>query len=192
VSRSFNISKGHQSITFPAITKKTLGTPDFDAGASASSALAISYTASGPCTIVDGHLVHLTGTGTCKITAAQPGNADWNAAAPVTQKFKVTAAPVTATTTTLTGPATATPGQSITITATVDSSIGAPTSGSVQFVTTAGTVLGEVPLSGGSASLTFDAPSSNTTLKLKANYLPVSGNGWKASSSSKLVIKVHS
>jgi photosystem II stability/assembly factor-like uncharacterized protein len=192
VSRSFNISKGQQSISFPAIGKKTLGTPDFETGASVSSGLPLSYATTGPCTIVDGHLVHLTGTGTCKITASQPGTADWNAAAPVTQRFKVIAAPVTATTTTLTGPATATPGQSITITATVDSSTGAPTSGSVQFVTTAGTVLGEVPLSGGSASLTFDAPSSNTTLKLKANYVPVDGNGWKPSSSTKLVIKVHS
>ena len=37
VSRTFTIAKGHQSITFPEIAKKTLGTPDFDAGASASS-----------------------------------------------------------------------------------------------------------------------------------------------------------
>ena len=191
VSRTFSIAKGHQSITFPEITKKTLGTPDFDAGASASSGLPVSLTATGPCTIVDGHLIHLTDTGTCKVTAAQAGNADWNAAAPVTRKFKVTAAPVTATTTTLTGPATATPGSSITVTATVTSPTGAPTSGSVQFFS-GSTLLGEAPLSGGSASWTFDAPSTNGRVNVKAIYVPVDGNGWKTSTSAKLTIKVHS
>ena len=151
----------------------------------------MTLTATGPCTIVDGHLIHLTDTGTCKVTASQAGNADWNAAAPVTRKFKVTAAPVTATTTTLTGPTQVPPGSSITVTATVSSSTGAPTSGTVRFVS-GSTVLGEVPLSGGSASLTFDAPSTNTTLKIKASYVPVDGNGWKASDSKKLTIKVKS
>src|SRR5262249_50375585 len=138
------------------------------------------------------HLIHLTGTGTCKVTAFQTGDSNWNPAADVTQKFKVTAAPVTPTTTVLTGPSTATPGQSITITATVSSSTGGPTTGTVRFETTLGTVLDEVPISSGTASTTFNAPSANTTLKLKAIYVPSAGGSWKGSTSAKLVIKVHS
>ena len=55
---------------------KTYGDPDFDVSATASSGLAVSFGASGSCT-VSGQTVHLTGAGTCTITASQAGNANY-------------------------------------------------------------------------------------------------------------------
>ena len=63
---------------------KTFGDPDFALFASASSGLAVSFGASGACTVA-GNTVHLTGTGSCTITADQAGDATYNAAATVTQ-----------------------------------------------------------------------------------------------------------
>lgn len=62
----------YQTITFPAMGNKIIGSPDFDPGATASSGLPVSYTASGSCSIVNG-LVHLNGVGTCTVTASQAG-----------------------------------------------------------------------------------------------------------------------
>ena len=53
-----------------------------------SSALTVSFTAAGQCTVV-GALVHLTGAGSCTITADQAGNTDFSAAAPVSQSFTI-------------------------------------------------------------------------------------------------------
>src|SRR5262249_57071349 len=60
VSRTFSIGKLAQSITFPSIPDKATTDADFDPGATASSGLPVSYSSSGPCTIVAGK-VHLTG-----------------------------------------------------------------------------------------------------------------------------------
>lgn len=62
----------YQTISFPAIPNKTYGDADFSPGATASSGLPVSYTASGNCSIVGGN-VHITGTGSCTITASQEG-----------------------------------------------------------------------------------------------------------------------
>ena len=48
----------------------------------------MTFTAAGACTVT-GANVHLTGVGTCTITAAQPGNDDYAAATPVQQAFTV-------------------------------------------------------------------------------------------------------
>ncbi|HEX7310867.1 MAG TPA: Calx-beta domain-containing protein [Gaiellaceae bacterium] len=88
VSRTFSIAKASQTISFGALSNKTLGDADFAVSATASSGLAVSFAPSGPCT-VSGSTVHLTDTGSCTITASQAGNVNYNAASPVTQIFRI-------------------------------------------------------------------------------------------------------
>jgi hypothetical protein len=188
VDRSFTISKGNQSITFPTIPNQAFGTPDFDPGASASSGLPITYSAtSGPCTIVS-NKVHLTGVGKCKVRAFQSGDANWNPAIDVSRQFKVTPA---ATTTALTGTSPVPPGGTIHLHATVSSAAGGPTTGTVQFLTApGGTLLATVPISAGTADADVTAPGSPGTLKIYALYVPAPGGNWKTSKSPKVVIHV--
>jgi hypothetical protein len=78
VEKTFTIAKKDQTITFAAIPDKTLGSADFAPIASASSGLAVSYSA-GPstvCSIVDG--IHIVGIGTCTVTASQAGDSNYN------------------------------------------------------------------------------------------------------------------
>ena len=62
----------NQTITFPAIADKTFGDPDFVLNATASSARTVAYAAAGNCTLADGS-VHITGAGSCTVTASQAG-----------------------------------------------------------------------------------------------------------------------
>jgi hypothetical protein len=96
VSRSFSITKADQTITFPTIADKTYGGADFDPGASASSGLAVAYSASGDCTILNGK-VHLTGAGNCTVTASQAGDDNYNAALDVSRSFSIAKATLTVT-----------------------------------------------------------------------------------------------
>ena len=77
-----------QTITFDPLVQRTAGDPDFTVTANASSGLPVTFTATGVCAVT-GVTVHLTGAGSCTIAAAQAGNADYTAAAPVTQTFTV-------------------------------------------------------------------------------------------------------
>ena len=72
VVRSFEIDKADQSITFDAIDAKTYGDADFNLAATASSGLAVAYGAVGNCSVTD-DTVHITGAGSCTVTASQPG-----------------------------------------------------------------------------------------------------------------------
>ncbi|HEX8887641.1 MAG TPA: Calx-beta domain-containing protein [Pyrinomonadaceae bacterium] len=96
VDQSFNVAKANQTITFGALANKTFGDPDFNVSATASSGLAVSFAASGQCT-VSGNTVHLTGAGSCTITASQAGDANYNAATPVPQTFGIAKADQTIT-----------------------------------------------------------------------------------------------
>jgi hypothetical protein len=88
VTESATATKLDQSITFATPAAHTYGNADFDAGATASSGYAVSYGGSGACSIVGG-IVHLTGAGTCTVTASQAGDADYNAAPQVQRMFAV-------------------------------------------------------------------------------------------------------
>ena len=88
VPLTFAIALGNQAITFGVLTSKTFGDADFNVSATASSGLTVSFAASGDCTVV-GTLVSLTGAGSCTITASQPGDANYNAAADVPQTFAI-------------------------------------------------------------------------------------------------------
>src|SRR5207249_5065033 len=76
---------------FNALANKTFGDVDFNVSATASSGLSVSFGAAGNCTIA-GNTVHLTGAGSCTITASQPGNANYNAATNVPQSFNISKA----------------------------------------------------------------------------------------------------
>jgi hypothetical protein len=88
VARSFTIAKASQTINFAALANKTFGDSDFAVSASASSGLAVSFGASGNCTI-SGATVHLTGAGSCTITASQAGNASYDPAPSVARSFAI-------------------------------------------------------------------------------------------------------
>jgi len=83
-----SVPKVNQSIDFDALAARTFGDPDFGVFAAASSNLAVSYGATGNCT-VGGNTVHLTGVGSCTITASQAGDATYNAAANVARTFAI-------------------------------------------------------------------------------------------------------
>jgi autotransporter-associated beta strand protein len=82
--------KNPQTISFPAIAQKFVGDADFDAAATASSGLAVTYSSSNAnvATIVSGK-VHIIAAGTTTITASQTGSADYVAASPATQTLTV-------------------------------------------------------------------------------------------------------
>jgi alpha-tubulin suppressor-like RCC1 family protein len=92
VSQSFAIAKAGQSITFGPLAKKRYGDPDFRVSATASSGLAVSFAASGRCT-VRAATVHLTGAGSCTVTASQPGDANYHAAPEIRRTFSITRPP---------------------------------------------------------------------------------------------------
>jgi alpha-tubulin suppressor-like RCC1 family protein len=92
VSRTFGIWKAGQSIIFGPLADKRYGAPDFRVSATASSGLAVSFAASGRCT-VRAATVHLTGAGSCTVTALQPGDANYNAAPEVQRTFAITRPP---------------------------------------------------------------------------------------------------
>jgi hypothetical protein len=87
-----NPVKTNQTITFPVITDKTLGDPDFNLNATASSGLAVSYSfTSTPANIISisGNVVKILGVGSVTVTASQAGNTTYNAATPVSRSFVI-------------------------------------------------------------------------------------------------------
>ena len=90
VTQTLVVAGKPQSITFPAIPDKGYGTADFVPGATASSALAVTYLSSNPlvATISSGK-IHITGVGSTVITARQAGSSIWAAADDVTLTWNV-------------------------------------------------------------------------------------------------------
>lgn len=79
-----------QTIKFTQLANKTFGDTDFDAGATATSALALTYvsTNTAVATIVNGK-IHITGAGTTTLTASQGGNESWKPATNVSIQLTV-------------------------------------------------------------------------------------------------------
>jgi hypothetical protein len=128
-SLSLTVNKLDQTVSFGAPSNNTFGDADFGVTATATSNLSVIFAASGNCTVT-GSTVHLTGAGSCTVTASQPGNGNYNAASDVPQTFQIAKAATNTALATSASPAT--PGQSVTFTATVTSAAATPT-GSVQF-----------------------------------------------------------
>ena len=91
MTRTFNVTKLANTITFPALPNTPFTSPPPTPAATASSGLPVSYasTTTGVCTIA-GSTISFVSAGTCSITASQAGNANYAAATPVTQSFSVT------------------------------------------------------------------------------------------------------
>jgi predicted extracellular nuclease len=92
--RNFSVNQGaltSQSISFNALPNKTMGDAPFALNATASSGLAVTYTAQTPtiCS-VSGNTVNLLQAGTCSIIASQSGNSTYAIATDVTQTFTIT------------------------------------------------------------------------------------------------------
>ncbi|ADY52972.1 Fibronectin type III domain protein [Pseudopedobacter saltans DSM 12145] len=94
------VPKASQIINFNAFTNKTYGDADFDAGATTTSGLTISYNSDNPAvaTIVAGK-IHIVGAGTANITASQAGNDFYKAAADEVQVLTVSKKALTVTAT---------------------------------------------------------------------------------------------
>ncbi|MGF6929334.1 gliding motility-associated-like protein [Chitinophaga sp. W2I13] len=94
---SLTITKASQTIAFPAISNKTYGDAAFTLNAASDAGLPVAYTVTaGPAT-VSGNTVTITGTGNVTISATQAGDANYTAAAAVSQSFQVAPATLTVT-----------------------------------------------------------------------------------------------
>jgi hypothetical protein len=80
--------KQDQTITFGLLANKTVGDPDFDVSATASSGLPVTFTAGGNCSI-SGNTITITGGGSCTVTASQGGDSNWNPARDVSRTFAI-------------------------------------------------------------------------------------------------------
>src|SRR6185312_7123262 len=107
VTQTIVVSPGNQTINFTGLpaTANFGSAGPYTLNGSASSGLPVSYTLSGPASI-SGTTLTITGAGTVSVTASQAGNANYNAATPVTQTIIVSPGNQTITFTGL--PATAT------------------------------------------------------------------------------------
>lgn len=87
------VTKQAQTISFSALSTKSYGDAAFTLSATASSALAVSFSSAttGVCT-VSGSTVTLVSSGTCTINANQAGDANYLAATQVQQSFTVSQA----------------------------------------------------------------------------------------------------
>ena len=83
------VERAEQTLTFSALPNQALGNAAFTLGAVASSGLAPVYgIVSGPATVT-GNTVTMTGAGVVVVRASQPGDANYQPAAEVTNSFTV-------------------------------------------------------------------------------------------------------
>ena len=135
---SVNAQRADQTITFNALGNKTYGDADFNVSATASSGLTVTFTATGKCAIST-NTVHLTGAGSCTITARQGGDSQYSAAADVPQLFSIARAATNTAVNSSLNPSNL--NQSVTFTATVTGPAGTGTpTGTVTFKDGAATI----------------------------------------------------
>lgn len=79
LTATLRITPGGRTLTFPVLAEKTYGDDDFDAGATASSGEAVTYTSSDPSVaeITVGGLIRIAGAGEAMITARVPENGNY-------------------------------------------------------------------------------------------------------------------
>ena len=89
--KAFTPGSTSQTISFDSISEQNLGTGTYQASASASSGLPVTYTSevTAICTVSSSGLITFVTTGTCIITVTQPGNGTYAAAEPVSRQFDV-------------------------------------------------------------------------------------------------------
>jgi subtilisin family serine protease len=96
VQRSFAISRAEQTIAFAPIAGRTWGDPDFDVEPASSAGLPVSVAAAGDCSVAH-FTVHITGAGSCTLTASQGGNGNFKPAPDVDRSFAISKAQQTIT-----------------------------------------------------------------------------------------------
>ncbi|MEP1890146.1 MAG: Ig-like domain-containing protein [Cyclobacteriaceae bacterium] len=97
--QTFNVNdsgKTDQTISFGELADKVYGDAPFDISATATSSLAVHFTATGPVSILDNE-VTITGAGEVTITASQTGDDTFNPASSLSQSFNIEKAILTAT-----------------------------------------------------------------------------------------------
>ena len=93
VVETVTATKADQDIAqFVQPPKATYGDPNFSLQAITTSGLPVTFSATGKCT-VSAVSVHLTGAGSCTVTASQPGDANYDAAPPVSRTFAIAKKP---------------------------------------------------------------------------------------------------
>jgi len=127
--QSIVVNQATQSINFGFLAGKTFGDADLKVDATASSSLIVAFKAAGNCT-VNGATVHLTGAGSCTITASQGGNANYTPAADVVRSFDIGQASSATALASSANPSVL--GQAVSFTGTVTAIAGTPT-GTIQF-----------------------------------------------------------
>jgi len=170
------VNPAAQTIAFGSLPNQTYGSAPFPVTATASSGLAVSFTASGPCT-VSGNTVTLTGAGSCTLTANQPGNAIYTPAPPVSQSFTIVPEPESLT---LSVPPSPQQGQTVTLSAQLAP---APGTGATVVFYDGTTVLGFASVASGSASFTTSLLSAGPDPHMLRAYFPGNANLARASSS---------
>ncbi|MEQ8711848.1 MAG: T9SS type A sorting domain-containing protein [Cyclobacteriaceae bacterium] len=90
VKQTITIAKGNQTITFAEISDAVFGEQSIALVTSATSGLPVGYTIEGPGELnEDSTAINVIGAGTISISALQVGNANFNAATPISQSIKI-------------------------------------------------------------------------------------------------------
>ena len=90
------VNKADQNIVLTPVGVKTFGNVPFLLSATSSSGLPVMFTVAGNCTVL-GNLMTITGAGQCGVTAAQPGDTNYNPALPVSAQVTILKAMATLT-----------------------------------------------------------------------------------------------
>jgi hypothetical protein len=103
-TRTYTVNKVNQTINFGVLDPKTFGDANFQVSATGgNSGEPVTFAATGNCEVV-GNNVQITGAGSCTVTASQLGNANYEAATPVSRSFAIDKATTTTTITCGAGP----------------------------------------------------------------------------------------
>ena len=185
VQRSFQVVKGNQTVAFTSTAPSgaTAGGAPYTATATASSGLVVTFVSGSPsvCTSggPNGATFSFTAVGTCIVNATQPGNTNWNAAAPVAQTFAVGKASPTLS---VSAPATGTVGTAIaaaSITATLASSSGANATAPITFTVFGPQTAAPAPCASGGTMVGAATPAGNGTYQSSASFTPsAAGTYW--------------
>ncbi len=176
-SVSLTVNQASQTISFTtnAPAQAVYGT-SFTVAASATSGLAITYSSAGSCTNSGATYTMTSGTGTCTVTASQPGNSNYLAASPVSESTAAAQANQSVSFT-VNAPAQAVYGTSFTVAASATSglavtytSAGSCTNSGATYTMTSGvgtcTVTASQP---GNSNYLAASPVSETTNAVRAN-----------------------
>jgi len=91
VKQTFHVTKGNQTIAFPALSNRPLSDAPFTVSATASSGLTVTFKSqTARMCSVSGNTVTLAGVGACTLEAVQTGDSNYAAAPTVDQTFQVT------------------------------------------------------------------------------------------------------